>query len=57
MKISLNNLRNVSSFDDISRVWKIRQQVEDMNEGGLDGLPNQLPTSLSGTTTSNTPIF
>ena len=27
-----------------------------MNKDGLDGLPNQLPTCLSKTT-SNTPIF
>ena len=37
---------NVSSCDGISRVWKQRQQVEGMREGGLDGLSFQLQASL-----------
>ena len=33
---------NVISCDGISRVWKYRQLIERMREGGLDNLPFRL---------------
>ena len=40
---------NVSSWDGISRVWKLSQKGGSMREGGLDSLSLRLQTSSSET--------